>query len=173
MTKRLKTKEEIELWLLQMKIENYTINEDLTVDVNKYVDISNQKLTLIPIQFGKVSLDFFCYSNSLTSLKGCPKYVGGTFSCEYNNLTSLLGAPAEVGGDFDCHNNNLRSINHMPKLVGGEIISKNNPFEETTIRNLSTDSNEKEFNDISVDKSPTQLEKIIQNSEFKKMKLKA
>ena len=33
----LKTKEEIEKWLDEMKVKKYTINDDLTVDVNDSV----------------------------------------------------------------------------------------------------------------------------------------
>ncbi len=50
----------------------------------------------------KVDGYFYCNFNELTSLKGCPEYVGGDFLCGFNNLTSLQGAPKEVGGDFLC-----------------------------------------------------------------------
>src|SRR5688572_26526898 len=45
----------------------------------------------------KVLGGFCCDDNELTSLKGCPAYVGGTFSCLNNKLTSLEGAPPQSG----------------------------------------------------------------------------
>jgi len=68
-------------WLEQMGIENYTINDDGTVDVDGDVNISNKNLTEIPIQFGKVNGNFWCNNNELTTLKGVPRIVGGIFSC--------------------------------------------------------------------------------------------
>ena len=45
------TREEVESWLVLMKIKNYVINEDLTVDVNGDVDIFLKDLKDMPIQF--------------------------------------------------------------------------------------------------------------------------
>ena len=44
-----KTKEEIQNCLDKMGIKNYTINEDLNVDVKGNVDISQKGLTSIPL----------------------------------------------------------------------------------------------------------------------------
>ena len=54
-----KTREEIENWLNEMKIYNYVINEDLTVDVHSGVNIGYKSLKEIPIQFSLVDGDFF------------------------------------------------------------------------------------------------------------------
>lgn len=40
----LQTREEIEAWLQKMKIKNYTINDDLTVDVDGAVYIFDRML---------------------------------------------------------------------------------------------------------------------------------
>lgn len=158
MNKRLKTKEEIELWLFQMQIEKYKINDDLTVDVNGYVDISNRHLTSIPVQFGRVELHFFCYSNKLTNLKGSPRYVGTIFGCEDNHLTTLLGAPEEVGGDFDCHYNDLTNLNYMPKIIGGEVNYSQNPLTDTALKNVEKSVIKQAVNDISFTDTDTQKE---------------
>lgn len=72
-----------------MKITNYNINEDMSVDGDDHVIISHMDILSIPIQFNVVSGDFYCRANMLTSLKGAPRQVGGNFYCD--RLTSLDG----------------------------------------------------------------------------------
>ena len=61
--------------------------------------------------------------NSLTSLKGAPKEVGGDFYCYYcTSLTSLEGAPQKVGENFVCSNcKSLTSLEGAPQKVGGDF----------------------------------------------------
>ena len=118
----------IESWLNKYDIRNYTINDDFTVDVNGEVDLYRKNLTEFPdyIQFGVVKGGFDCRNNTLTSLKGAPKKVGGVFDCSYNKLTSLEGVPKEVEGNFHCYNNKIRfTIGDVRKIcnVKGMIFS--------------------------------------------------
>ena len=122
----LKTREETKDWLNSMKIKNYTIKEDLTVDVSGGVWIENKNLDYIPIQFGLVGGYFYCSSNNLTSLKGCPTEVSGGFYCHNNNLTSLEYCPIKVGVSFFCHNNNLTSLEHTPIKIWWSFYCGNN-----------------------------------------------
>jgi len=122
----LKTKKQIKDWLDQYSIYNYTINKDLTVDVDGDVNLSYENLTEIPVQFGIVGGYFYCYNNQLTSLQGCPKEIGGYFVCSNNQLTSLEHCPKEVGGYFDCYYNQLTSLEGCPKKVGGGFYCYNN-----------------------------------------------
>ena len=78
----LQSKSEIAAWLDKYNIENYTINDDLTVDVAGNVDLYYNKLATIPIQFGKVTGWFDCSNNKLTSLEGCPSIIRGEFYCD-------------------------------------------------------------------------------------------
>ena len=68
-------------WLDSFNIKNYTINDDFTIDVNVEVNLYNKLKTCFPsfIKFNKVSSGFYCSSNQLTSLEGCPVTVGGDF----------------------------------------------------------------------------------------------
>ena len=70
---------------------------------------------------------FACFNNQLTSLKGAPQKVGGNFECQYNQLTSLEGAPQTVDGGFACFNNQLTSLRGAPQKVGGDFYCYNNP----------------------------------------------
>ena len=88
-------------------ITNYTVNPDGTVDVNGNVNLSYKKLIRLPLKFGKLSGNFYCSNNQLTTLEGGPTEVGGHFYCYNNQLTKLDGCPTSVGGYFHCHYNPL------------------------------------------------------------------
>jgi Leucine-rich repeat (LRR) protein len=105
-------------------IENYTINEDGTIDVDG--DVNLTKLTKLPLKFRNVSGDFYCSNNRLTTLEGCPQTVGGDFSCSSNQLTTLEGGPKSVGGYFSCYNNQLTTLEGCPQTVGGDFDCSSN-----------------------------------------------
>lgn len=107
-------------------IKNYTINKDGSIDVDGDVAFLNQGLFKLPIRFNRVSGLFSCIKNNLTSLDGCPDYVGGDFNCGYNRITSLKGGPREVVGHFGCSTNKLTSLEGSPDYIGGDYYSSNN-----------------------------------------------
>ena len=97
------------------------------VDVDGTFDCSDQGLmNLKGIEFGNVSVDFSCYGNLLTDLKGAPRTVGRSFNCNKNNLTSLEGAPETVGKSFSCNWNSLTSLEGAPQKVGESFYCTNN-----------------------------------------------
>jgi len=154
------TKESIEQSLKDFNIKNYTINDDLSVDVNGSVFLQLSGIGKFPVRFGKVSGNFdcsynyleslvggpkevsghfVCSDNKLTLLEGAPKVVGGKFDCNSNHLISLVGAPEKVGGDFDCSGNNLTSLQGAPKIVGADFDCSNNSkeFEDKDVMEVS------------------------------------
>ena len=58
-------RKQIEQWLKKYGIENYTIHDNLVVDVDGDVNLYNQKLKVFPFQFGNVTGYFHCYNNQL------------------------------------------------------------------------------------------------------------
>lgn len=100
------------------KITNYDINEDNTIDVFGNVDLWDKRLNKIPLNFNMVTGNFSCSYNNLTSLKGCPKWVGGDFSCHYNKLLDIDCGIQIVDGNFYCQNNKLTTLKGSPKSVG-------------------------------------------------------
>jgi len=102
----------IKQWLDEMCIRNYTINKDLTINVNDCVNLDNGliKTGKLPdyIQFNMINGCFWIRHNNLTTLKGCPKKIvsnsdyNGSFRCSHNNLLSLEYAPISVDYDFEC-----------------------------------------------------------------------
>ena len=75
-------------WLDEMGVGNYTINDNLTLDVKGNVYLNNRDLTKFPefIRFNKVGGGFWCHNNNLVSLEGCPSSVGGGFWCSKNKV---------------------------------------------------------------------------------------
>ena len=169
----LKSKNEIQQWLDKMEIEDYTINEDLTVDVDGNVDLVKKGLTELPIQFGKVTGDFDCYSNNLESLKGSPKVVEGGFDCSHNQLTTLEGCPEIVEGWFYCEKNNLTSFEYLPLSVGGYLI--HDGIEEQGITESATLEELHQRNEIIKSKQTLEAElnsKDLTKEEVKRPKMK-
>jgi hypothetical protein len=108
------------------EIENYTINDDLSIDVDDFVDLSQTGLEYIPLRFNYVSGGFRCSQNELKSLEGCPQTVGYDFDCSNNNLVSLEGCPQTVENDFDCSSNKLRTLKGSPRTVDGDFNCSDN-----------------------------------------------
>jgi hypothetical protein len=120
------SKKDIESICKKYNIQNYTINEDGSIDVDGSVNLKYKGLSELPLKFRKVSGNFFCYRNKLTSLVGSPKEVGGNFDCNNNQLLSLEGAPREVGRDFYCQSNQLTSLVGSPNKVDGYFVCSEN-----------------------------------------------
>ena len=91
------------------------------------IKLSYQGLNELPdLSSVIVKGSFTIAANNLTSLKGCPREVGGDFWCHHNALTSLEGCPSKVAGNFWCHENNLTSLAHAPESVGGYFYCDKN-----------------------------------------------
>lgn len=121
-----KTRKQTQSWLNKMEVDNFTIRDDLTVDVGGSVHINWKKLKLFSVRFGNVSGSFHCSANQLTSLTGAPESVGQDFCCHSNKLTSLKDAPKFVGGNFDCSRNKLTSLEGAPRSVGDNFYCFDN-----------------------------------------------
>lgn len=90
------------------------------------LNVSSHGLTALP-DLGNVRVtgDFNCRNNRLTTLAGAPQFVGGGFNCSHNQLTSLEGAPKSVG-NFSCSHNQLSSLKGAPESVGGHFFCSDN-----------------------------------------------
>jgi hypothetical protein len=103
-------------------ITNYSINPDGSIDVDGSVYLYNKGLTELPLNFNRVTGDFDCRLNRLTSLKGSPRWVGGDFNCNGNSLTNLEFSPEYVGGGFHCNRNDLTD-NYCDIEIGGGFFT--------------------------------------------------
>ena len=108
-------------FLEKYNIENYTVNKDFTVDVNGDVSLRDLNLYEIPVQFGRVSGYFDISYNKLTSLKGCPREVGGDFWICVNPLKNLNYSPKIVHQNYDCSRCDITSLEGCTKKIGGVL----------------------------------------------------
>jgi len=125
------TKEEVIEVCEKYDIRKYTINDDLSIDVNGGVFLRNKKLEYLPLRFNYVSGSFNCsYNRKLRSLKGSPQTVGGHFYCHSNKLKTLEGCPQTVDGFFDCSHNELKTLEGSPQTVGGNFYCYKNELRD-------------------------------------------
>jgi hypothetical protein len=138
-------------------IENYTINDDLSIDVDGDVNLYNKNLIEIPLKFNRVDGWFSCGLNRLISLDNIPEYVSGNFYCSTNNLTSLENLPKYIGGYINFVDNKIWSFKGIPDSFRGEIYCKRNPISE--IWNLFKSIKDIEFfNDCHIVREPETLD---------------
>ena len=120
----------------QYGITNHTINSDGTVDVDGDVNISSwlrlrkERLTKLPLKFGRVTGWFDCSGNQLTSLEGCPNWVGGDFYCQNNQLTNLIGGPEVVIDNYYADRNQINDFIGFPDDYEGYCSFDDNPVED-------------------------------------------
>jgi hypothetical protein len=120
------TREEVIEACERYEIKNYTINDDLSIDVDGSIGLYNKNLEHLPLKFNYVHGGFQCNRNKLKSLEGCPKTVGGDFVCYGNKLKSLEGCPQSVGGDFYCFTNDIETLKGSPQTVDGDFYCFDN-----------------------------------------------
>ena len=141
------TREEVIEVCKKYEINNYAINDDLSIDIDGNVRLQGEGLEYLPLKFNyvsggfdcsinalvslkgcpqKVDSDFYCYGNKLKTLEGCPQTVRGGFSCDFNELKSLEGCPQTVDGDFNCSRNVIKSLEGCPQTIGGHFYCSNN-----------------------------------------------
>lgn len=131
------TKRDVENWLNNKGIFSYTVNEDLTVDSDKNVDLLNKGIYVLPVKFRKISGAFNIAFNHLESLRGCPEEVFGNFRCRNNLLQSFEGAPKYVGKDFLIGGNprltSLHDIYKHVKQIDGMLIMDTKPIKDSIL----------------------------------------
>lgn len=103
---------QVSRWLDYMGIENYTINEDLSVDVDDNVVINDKRLREIEVKFNIVRGDFWCTTNNLQTLENCPTKIFGNFGCSHNYINSCVFLP-KCKHCYINHNK-LLSLDGMP-----------------------------------------------------------
>lgn len=123
------THKEVQVLLNKWKVKNYTINDDLTVDVIGDVDLNDKIIDFgfkkIPIKFKNVTGHFMCTGNDLESLEGLSEGFTATyFHCNYNKLDSLISLPKNFKVEhFFCTKNELTSLEGLQKSTNSGVIS--------------------------------------------------
>lgn len=109
-------RDEVSRICVDLKIQDFSIEDDGTVNVNGSVYI-NQKMERLPIKFGEVTENFRASGLGLTTLEGLPHTIGGSLYLNRNKLTSLEGCPSRVPTDFQCDQNKLTTLEGGPSEV--------------------------------------------------------
>ena len=120
------TREEVMQVCEKYYITRYTINDDLSIDVDDNVNLTLYSLEYLPLKFNYVAGFFVCTENNLKTLEGCPQTVDGFFDCSHNNLKTLEGSPQTVGGHFFCLENELITLEGSPQTVDGDFYCFDN-----------------------------------------------
>lgn len=96
---KLGMKARISQWLDMMDVERYRINDDLTIDVAKDVNLVGQELEELPefINFNKIWGGFYAGGNPWQSLRGFPKAVYGDL--QINSISNLMN-PEDMNPDI-------------------------------------------------------------------------
>lgn len=86
-----------------VKPHKYAIHydESLSVDIKESLYLNDENLDKIPMYFN---------------------HVEGDVELSHNKLTSLKGAPQKIDGSFFIYNNELKSLDYLPKYVGNIIV---------------------------------------------------
>lgn len=120
-----KTKEEVKKMCKNFGIEEYLINDDLSIDVYNHFRFPIGGQAYIPLNFNEITGNFTFRHSSLKSLKGCPKIIGGSLDVSWNNLRSFEDGPNEIKRNLICNTNNIKTLKGFPK-VNGKINIKDN-----------------------------------------------
>lgn len=120
----------VDQWCVSRIQDSYTINEDLSIDVDGDVILDNLRLFELPFKFGVVTGQFSCSYCHLTTLKGFPKEVGDNLYINSNSLTSLEFFPEIVEGHIELESNPITSLKGLPKNADvGTLYGTNLPQE--------------------------------------------
>jgi len=89
------------------------------------------------LNFGRIEGDFIASAVRLTSLKGCPRYVGRNFDVEHNLLRTTKHSPEWVGLSYRIQHNSLVSLEDLhPDNIGGKLYFFNERVSVETLHKI-------------------------------------
>lgn len=102
----------ISQWLDMMEVKDYRINEDLSIDVDHDVDLTERELEELPefIRFNKIWGGFYAGGNPWQSIRGFPKEVLGDL--QINSISNF------IEDELINPNINIKSVKKLIKVHG-------------------------------------------------------
>ena len=128
----------------KLRIKNYTINSDGTVDVNGDLNIYLIQENIkkgerhnILINFNKINgdvdINIQWWKAGRAGQLRLPftfNEVTGNFHANHNMLETLIGCPKKVGGCFDVRSNRLKTLEGSPETVGDYFSATSNSLDD-------------------------------------------
>ena len=105
-------------------IQNATLTDEGQINVDGDVNLSNKNLTDsdMTAKFGRVTGNFECQNNKLTSLDFAPEFVGGVFDCSNNNINDFDNiAIKHIEGNFYAYGTDPDKLSKLKGIVKGKI----------------------------------------------------
>lgn len=106
-------------------IQNATLTDEGQINVDGDVNLSNKNLTDsdMTAKFGRVTGNFECQNNELTSLDFAPEFVGGIFDCSNNNINDFNNITIKhIEGNFYAYGADPDKLSKLKKgIVKGKI----------------------------------------------------
>lgn len=146
-------------------IYNYTINKDLSIDVQQSIRF-RKKYNKLPYKFNHVFGDFDAHNIGLNTLENCPNRIDGIMDCSHNSIETLEFLPKVIYNDVILHNNKITKLDYNPVsiLYAESIYANQNKLDLR--RNLISSIDISDSN-ILVDLNDNPLYDIIKyNTEF-------
>jgi len=157
-------RELIEKWVGKIIIPSCVINDDLTLKGLTAINLDYTFEGNFPdyIQFDTVDKWFSVCGNKLTSLKGCPKKIGGNFYCDSNELTSLEYAPIIFQGSSFTYGGNKISENEILKYCEKNNVPRENmKYLDDEIDSEEVKEYNRKFNKIEIDITNESLNEVM------------
>jgi hypothetical protein len=121
-------RERIEDWLEEMNVNNYIINDDLSIFLKKHLRIMKVDIRELPsyINFSVCDGYFYMGYCQLISMRGFPRHISNYFDVPNNLFKDFKGGPTYVTGSINVSNNPLLvSLKGAPTHVGGDAYMIN------------------------------------------------
>lgn len=119
---------QIEDILQEWKVNNYTINRDMSVSIEGNL-IVKKKMKELPFKIDRVSRSCILRDVGLESLHNSPNFVGSQYDLSVNNIT-ILDLPEKVHS-IDISENPFKTLKGSPKIVEGNML-----LDETNLETL-------------------------------------
>ncbi len=107
-----------------------------------FIVLNNKDLTSLKGGHKVVDGLYNCSGCDLSSLEGCPEFVGGFYCYDNKNLISLEGGPKVVIGWYNCYGCNLEKLDGLAEEIGGALIClEGNKFDKEYVKKFIKDNN--------------------------------
>lgn len=115
-----------------MKVKDLFETKEVTIFDT--LDQVNKKLLTMGMEKEVWSGDLIFSMTAITTLRGLPRKINGTFSCTINSdLQSIKDGPTHVAQDYFVNSNDLISLSGAPEIINNDFYCYSN-FKLTSLK---------------------------------------